>query len=233
MAVTRKADLGALSRLSSFPAIGENAQAELVRAARSYAAALWWANEDPNQSWLQLVTAAETAAKCRHLLTGEPVDLLREHWPEMWDAVQSADDDAKTQIAELLAEQMKATRRFVDFVEQCAPDPPDARPEFAQVDWSKMRKHASVVYGHRSKALHEGKPFPMPMLEEPKLDGRSVVQEIPFGLNAGGLGGVWKASETPMLLSAFEYIVRGALLRWWDELATTAQAESKTLEPQE
>jgi len=57
-------------------------------------------------------------------------------------------------------------------------------------------------------------------LEEPRSDHPGVVQEVPFGLNSGGLGGVWKASETPMLLSTFEYITRGAPLRWWDELAS-------------
>jgi hypothetical protein len=41
---------------------------------------------------------------------------------------------------------------------------------------------------------------------------------VPWGLNTGGLGGVWDAKEAPMLLSAFEYIARGSLLNWWDEL---------------
>ena len=43
-------------------------------------------------------------------------------------------------------------------------------------------------------------------------------QEVPFGLNSGGLGGIWDAAEVPMLLSTFEHIARGALLIWWDEL---------------
>jgi hypothetical protein len=61
------------------------------------------------------------------------------------------------------------------------------------------------------------------MLEQPRLEEPGVVQEIPFGLNAGGLGGVWDAAETPMLLSTFEYIAHGALLHWWDELASAAK----------
>jgi hypothetical protein len=118
---------------------------------------------------------------------------------------------------------MKATRRFIDFVTECAPEPPENRPEFDQLDWEKLRKFASTIYKYRSKALHESKPFPMPMLEAPRLDANGAPQEVPLGLNSGGLGGIWKASETPMLLSTFEYIVRGALLRWWDELAAASQ----------
>ena len=223
MAKLRTADLSGLARLKSFPAIGEPAQAELVRAARAYSAGLWWANEDPNQAWLLFVTAAETAATCRQLLSADPIDLLREHWSQMWNAIQSADADAQVQIANLLAEQMKATRRFIDFVVQCAPEAPAVRPQFDQFDWEKLRKHASTIYGYRSKALHEAKPFPMPMFEAPRLDAAGAIQEIPSGLNSSGLGGIWKAAEAPMLLSTFEYIIRGALLSWWDELALAAQ----------
>ncbi|BCY08730.1 hypothetical protein [Actinoplanes sp. L3-i22] len=224
MSKVRRADLGQLYRLGSFPRIEEVAQAELVRAARSYSSALWWANEDPNQSWLQLVTAAETAATCRQLLTAESTDLLQEIWPEMWSAIQSADSEGRADVAELLAEQMKATRKFIDFLTDCAPDEPEHRPQFDRLDWTKIRKHASTIYRYRSKALHEGKPFPLPMLEAPRIDPNGAPQEVPSGLNSGGQGGVWKASETPMLLSTFEYIVRGALLRWWDELAATGQS---------
>ncbi|MFB9235042.1 hypothetical protein ACFFWC_05755 [Plantactinospora siamensis] len=223
-AVARRADVAALRRLSMFAEINEIAQVELVRAARSYAAALWWANEDPNQAWLQFVTAVETAATCRQRLTAEPIDLLREHWPELWNELQHGSERARTRIASVLAEQTKATRKFIDFLTECAPEPPDERMEYGQLDWSKMRRHISVIYGHRSKALHTGKPFPMPMLSEPRRDNSGTFQEIPWGLNSGGLGGVWKASETPMLLSTFEYITRGALLRWWDELTSAASA---------
>jgi len=226
LAMRRKANLDATSRLESFPAIDETAQVELVRAARSYATALWWANEDPNQAWLQLVTAVETAAKCRQILTTESVDLLRELWPEVWEVIKSAADDAKVRIADLLAPQIRATRTFIDFVDECAPDPPSVRSSFAELDWNKMRQHARVIYGHRSQALHAGKPFPMPMLEQPRTEESGAVQETPLGLNAGGLGGVWDATETPMLLSIFEYIARGALLQWWDELASRRRAES-------
>jgi hypothetical protein len=81
-----------------------------------------------------------------------------------------------------------------------------------------MRKHAGVIYGHRSKALHTGKPFPMPMLEPPRRAGDQPLPEVPLGMSSGGLGGIWMAAETPMLLATFEHIARGALLKWWDEL---------------
>lgn len=81
-----------------------------------------------------------------------------------------------------------------------------------------MRDHAKTIYGHRSNALHAGKPFPMPMRETPRVGEGGVVQEAPWGLTSGGAGAIWERSETPMLLSTFEHIVRGVLLKWWDEL---------------
>jgi len=81
-----------------------------------------------------------------------------------------------------------------------------------------MRQHARRVYAYRSDALHGGKPFPLPMLDEPRIELNDAVQEVPYGLSTSGLGGSWMADEAPMLLSTFEHIARGALLRWWDEL---------------
>ena len=218
-ALTRPASLDSLDRLATFPGLDEKAQVELVRAARSYATGLWWANEDPNQAWLQFVTAVEIAAKQRQMDTGKPVELVEQQWSDLWAFLKDADEPVRAGVAGQLAPQMRATKRFVDFLTDRAPDPPEVRPQFGQLDWSKMRKHASLIYDHRSKALHGGKPLPLPMLAQPAVEESGAIQEAPYGLNTGGQGGVWDKKEAPMLLSTFEYLTRGALLAWWDELA--------------
>ncbi|MFV9452759.1 hypothetical protein ACNJ7E_04715 [Rhodococcus sp. NM-2] len=217
--VSRSTDLSGVSLLGSLPALDEDLQVELVRAARAYSQGIWWANEDPNQAWLQLVTAVEIAAGFRQKVADEPSALIEELWPELWTAIEPAEDSVRKKVSKLLAPQVRATRKFIDFLEKYSPARPDPEPQFDKLDWRQMRKHAQVVYRHRSKALHDGKPFPMPMLEVPRIDESGVLQETPSGLSAGGLGGVWLAEETPMLLSTFEYIVRGSLLRWWEEQA--------------
>jgi hypothetical protein len=124
----------------------------------------------------------------------------------------------RAEVSKLLARQIRATRKFIAFLTECAPEPPELRPSFGKLDWPKMAQHAKLIYGHRSDALHGGKPFPLPMLEQPRAEENGAFQEVPWGLNSGGLGGVWDAKEVPMLLSTFEYIARGSLLNWWDEL---------------
>lgn len=224
----RSANLEELHRLRLFPQVESSAAIELVRAARAYATAIWWANEDPDQGWLHLVSAVEIAATHRQADSATAVDLLREHWPEMWAAVGGLDDAVRAEVARQLVPQMRATRRFVTFVGELAPEPPSPRPEWDELDWTVMRSHAQLIYGHRSTALHAGKPFPLPMRETPRVDARGALQEAPWGLTSGGPGAIWERRETPMLLSTFEYIVRGALLKWWDELALTATSDQSS-----
>lgn len=217
-ALNRSAHLDRLSRLDSFPDLNEEAQVELVRAARAYATGLWWSNEDPNHAWLQMVTAVEIAANHRQRTKASPEALVEDLWPELWAALQPAEDAVRTEVMRLVAPLVRATRKFVDFLVECAPEPLELRPPFAGLDWVDMAHHAKLIYRHRSTALHGGKPFPLPMLVEPRTEENGAIQEVPWGLNAGGPGGIWDAKETPMLLSTFEYIARGALLTWWNEL---------------
>lgn len=219
----RAADLSALPLLGTFPWVGQGAQASLVRAARSYSSALWWANEDPNLAWLQLVTAIEAAAE--HVgLEGDDslsdVEVLQSEEPELWAAL--GDDNAvQGRVAAVLAPKMLVTRRFTNFLVNRRPSPPpeNERPPFDLLDWGDFRKCIQRVYRHRSTALHTGSPFPMPMLSEPEVSDSGAIQEVPGGLAAAGRGGVWHAKDSPMLLSTFEYITRLALLTWWQEIS--------------
>ncbi|MGC4989911.1 hypothetical protein [Nocardia salmonicida] len=221
--VTRPADLAGLTRLDTFPYLDEGSQVAIVRAARSYADAIWWANEDPNQSWLQLVTAVELAAKARQSRTKDHLALLEEFLPRVWAALDTVSDEARQKVAKELAPLSGATRSFVDFVCECAPPPPANRPPRDEaVNWEDMRSHATTIYRHRSMALHAGVPFPLPMLEDPAVDDADTIQEVAGGHSTAGLGGIWKASDYPMNLSTFEHIARGAILRWWDELIGAA-----------
>ncbi|WP_135848372.1 hypothetical protein [Serinibacter arcticus] len=220
--IQRNPNLDQLELLGSFPSLEGAAAIALVRAAREYTSGIWWANEDSDQGWLHLISAVEVAAAQRQKDSAEATDLLQTHWPEAWAALTPADSSVRAAMAEVLAPQMRASRRFVDFIEDLAPDPPEPRPPWDELDWSDMRRHARTIYTHRSNALHAGKPFPLPMRKAPREDSTGALQEAPWGLSSGGAGAIWMKKETPMLLSTFEYIVRGALLSWWGELAETS-----------
>ncbi len=79
-----------------------------------------------------------------------------------------------------------------------------------------MKKSLAKVYGYRSDALHGGIPFPPPMCAVPhQHDG--LAAETP-GTAYSALGAVWTKKDLPMFLHTFEYIVRGALLKWWQSM---------------
>jgi hypothetical protein len=102
------------------------------------------------------------------------------------------------------------------------PDPPAARPpEYMRFsyDADNLRKAMSVIYGHRSKSLHNGTAFPLPMCRPPATHPPDPTpQEVPMGLATSSQGASWKRDRTPMVLNTFEHITRGALINWWNSL---------------
>ena len=81
-----------------------------------------------------------------------------------------------------------------------------------------MPRHLRTIYGYRSKALHEGTPFPYPMCEVPfQHEDWAAHAETPLGLATTVGDTTWAREATPMLLHTFEYIARGVLQNWWKE----------------
>jgi hypothetical protein len=91
------------------------------------------------------------------------------------------------------------------------------------VSWDReeMRNSLRTIYNHRSRALHDGIPFP-PAMRDPVMyvGGVSAIpSERPSFISAHQGGGTWLAKDAPMFLHTFEYIARGAILNWFSTLA--------------
>ena len=210
--------------LSTFPHLGSEDASALARAARLYANALWWANEDTNFAWLQMVGAVEAAAARRNEAGQQPLSTLEELQPRLWEALDGAPEETKQKVEELVVRPSSATRKFLGFVENFAPRAPQPRPAFG-LDWTRLRKHLGIIYDHRSRALHDGRPFPHPMLDKPMQGPDGQPSEVPVGMSATAKGSSWMAKEMPMLLHTFEYVARGALLNWWHDLAPVVKSQ--------
>lgn len=111
---------------------------------------------------------------------------------------------------------------FTKFVLQFHPDPPKQRPsaDTLQFEWTEnnFRRTLKLVYEYRSRALHDGKPFPPPMLDRPwQYNHHSPPIEVPGpGFGVSTMGGTWRKEELPINLHTFHYITRHTLLNWWD-----------------
>ena len=120
-----------------------------------------------------------------------------------------------------------ATKKFNQFLAKFSPkEPPTDRPILCQVDWSEssLKKTFNKIYDYRSKALHEGTPFPEPMCRPPTRDHQNqMLAERPdVGLAEASLRASWKAKDVPMNLHLFEYVVRHSLLSWWRSMIVEA-----------
>ena len=226
-AVTGKHSMMPIEKMKTFAALSPEQAIVLVRAARLYQDALWLAESEPNLSWLMLVAAVETAAHYWHSSKDSPLERLSQERPEFVEYLKATGiKGLETQIANEFADSIGSTKKFVEFLLAYLPPPPEKRPvEWGQVEWSSdnLKKAFSKIYSYRSKALHDGMPFPAPMCEPPfqhKLG--EAVSERPIGLAASVGSGTWLAKDTPMLLHTFEYIARNTLDAWWTSMAASA-----------
>jgi hypothetical protein len=214
--ISRMPLLDALPRLAPLDA------SVLVIAARQYQEAIWVAEADPQRAWLLLISAVETVASRWSMASLSPVERLRTSRPRL-EAILDEGGGIKLveAVATEIAPYMGATVKFRDFLLAFLPDPPTKRaPVPHRIPWeTKYLKRAfERLYGYRSRTLHGGAAFPSPLCEPP--DG---LEELTKGSSISGRH-VWKPTNVPMFLHVFEYIVRGALLAWWQMLVPPANS---------
>ncbi len=217
--------LNDLDSLTVFPKLSPSEAIAVVRAARLYQDALWIVESEPSLSWVMLVSAVETAANHWRTAKDPPLERLKSSKPKLVELLEATGiEGLSAQVADHIAESLGSTRKFVDFITTFLSPPPLVRPnnEEAQHSWNpkEIRKTMRLIYDYRSKALHDGRPFPAPMCQPPYRDESSgALTEKPICLAMSTMGGTWQTKDTPMLLYTFEYIVRHALLKWWKSMA--------------
>lgn len=201
-----------------FPKVTAEEAMAIIRSSRIYQEAIWISDTDPALSWLLLVSSIEAAAEFWRKEKDLPIERLRASKPELEEVLlEYGNGDLVQEVAVLMANFMGATKKFVDFLITYLPKPPEKRPPAGfQILWDEenLSKSFKKIYDWRSKALHGGTPFPLPMCNPPH-NFKGYLAEKPIGLASEAKGGVWVAKDIPMLLHTFEYIARHSLLNWW------------------
>ncbi|HEY2171303.1 MAG TPA: hypothetical protein VGJ30_16880 [Candidatus Angelobacter sp.] len=212
-----------LQILNSLPGLSPSKVNALVRAARLYQDGLWLAESEPELTWLLFVSAVESAANEWRRDSGSNIERLKTSKPELYNILVShLDKNLLPLVANTFAESMGATKKFIDFCMEFIPNPPAERPaEWAQFSWEPCtyRKAIKLVYGYRSLALHDGRPFPSPMCSPPYADPSwAAPAERMISLGSHERGSTWMAKDIPLNLHCFEYITRSTIMRWWRSL---------------
>jgi hypothetical protein len=216
-------------QINSYISLTPNQASELIRSARLYQDAVWVSESSPEISWLLLVSAVEVAANYwypKEKISDDLVEQLKHFKPELFKDLEKLEDTGAKAIeivSQHLEGELKSTKKFMKFLLTFKPkSPPTDRPLSYQVKWSgtSMEKIFNKIYTYRSCALHGGTPFPKSMCIPPVLDWENKIPyELPdVGLAHSTLGGFWKAEDLPAHLHIFEYIVRQALLNWWNSM---------------
>ncbi len=207
--------------LVNLPSLKPHDASALIKAARLYQDAIWISESEPALAWLLFVSSIETAADHWQKKKDSPVERLKAFDIDLVRTLeQSGDEFLIETVANAIADVVGSTKKFVDFLIDYLPPPPEIRPAlFVQHPWDVdvFRDSFNTIYKCRSKALHGGISFPLPMCEPP-MKFENIFAEKQFGLATGAKGAVWVAKDTPMLLHLFEYIVRNSLIKWWDSL---------------
>ena len=224
---TREHSIKPIHDLIKFPSLSPGQATDLVRAARLYQDALWTVEVEPNLAWLMLVSAVETAANSFYTRRGPPLERLRASRPDFVAFLENTGvEGLASKVAVEFADSLGASKKFCEFLEKFLPPPPNLRPEGTntQVNWeiSNLKRVFRKIYDYRSRALHDGIPFPGPMCIPPFLSPAhgEVAEEKPIGLGSQIGIHAWENKETPILFNTFEYIVRNALNGWWTEIGT-------------
>lgn len=194
----------------------------LVRSARLYQDALWLCESEPEIAWLFLVSAVESIANEWNQEHGDAVERLSFSKPDLFGYLEShSDSTLLMRIATEFADTLGSTQKFVKFCLKHLPPAPTPRPaEWAQFPWSKtkMREALSKIYEYRSRALHDGRPFPAPMCSPPRsMREWNAPAETLTSLGIHQAGSTWLKNDVPFHLHVFEYIARSAILEWWRE----------------
>ncbi|SNT55693.1 hypothetical protein SAMN05443665_104418 [Actinomadura meyerae] len=221
---TRLAD--AECYLNTFAGVASPDAVAIMRAARQYADALWWADLDPRISWIKLFGALEAAAD-RWDVGVRPdsiVQLERRH-KGMYNRLSKKVPDALPLVAKSISGTLGAEGKLIDFALTYAPPPPATRPEFGLMDWDNLEVALRVLYDHRSRDLHGGIPFPEPLCSPPLTDSNDYAAEAFPGMGATSGGGSWPADRLPMYLHTFAYITGEVLRSWWLGLPTDTKPE--------
>jgi hypothetical protein len=211
------------ARLSTYPKLSPQQAVALVRSARRYQDALWLAETQPELAWLLLVSALEVASTFWFSTT--TLDKVEAFKAARSSLASKLEKDAPHLVEPLASELFaitKSTAKFLNFMMKFKSAEPPMRPvEVYQLSWddAEYKKTMGIIYGHRSKALHEGIPFPEPMCG-PIMNLGGTFSEIPSCGGASSYNAVWSQEDIPMQLHVFEHITRSSLLQWWDDMAS-------------
>ena len=195
-------DLRDLQILHSLPRLEQAEAIALIKSARLYQIALWYADVTPEISWIFFVSAIEAAATYWDGQKYDARERLIISFPKIVSILkQKSNGELIDKIANELEGVIGSTGKFISFMKRFKPEPPKSRPIACTFDFGDASYIGAMkkIYSYRSKALHGGIAFPHPMCRPPIVQHppNDKPNEVPLGLSSSSLGATWRAKDTP------------------------------------
>ena len=216
-------DIGAalLPLFNSYPLLSPPEAISLIRGARLHQDGLWLAEGQPALAWLLFVSALEVVSVHHQASTFSREQILKDWKPKLHSDLDKAGGlPLISKVAKHLERQLDAGKRLLAFIETFRPpSPPRPSGDHYAISWEWANLEAALkrIYDYRSRALHDGTPFPDPMCGPAMQGGRYV--EKPDSIATATRDAAWLSEDLPMLLHVFEHITRSTIVSWWRSLA--------------
>ena len=208
----------------------------IIKASKLYSDAIFLGETDPNIAFVLLVSSIESVAEDFFCSSGinNFTDLFVKESEicEIMKKTKAKYGVQNKKISDLFINDKsnKNTKipidiKFMFFLIKFMPheSPPNIGDisENYQLNWNekiKMLEAFATIYNYRSRYLHDGTSFPLPMLLSPLQFPFKFYPEKPPA-NCYHEGIYFDEMALPMYLYVFEYIVQKSIKNWWLDLS--------------
>ncbi len=193
----------------------------LIRAAKLYRDAIWLIESETQLSWIMLVSAIEVIAQEKdERPDSTPIEIFQRDHEKLFKDIKSlCDEKLLNTIAKTFVDKKNVCRKYKLFLSEFLPKPPSIRPpQHLRINWDDLKINSNTknplmqIYEYRSNYLHTGQSFPQAgrlehdFAEKPSESYIFIDNEYKMTKNL------------PLTINTFEYIVRNAILGWWNSI---------------
>ena len=204
----------------------------IIKAAKLYSDAIFLGETEPNIAFILLISAIESVAEGYFYASDIKnfSDLFEKESKicEIMQTTKATYGVQKKSISKLFKgnkidnkKNIQIDIKFMFFLIKFMPNisPPNIGdiPKHYQLAWNdkeKMLEAFATIYNYRSRYLHDGTSFPLPMLLSPlQFPFKFYPEKPPANCSHGGI--YFYEMDLPMYLYVFEYIVQQSIQNWW------------------
>lgn len=193
--------------------LNPDCQKRFINAASFYHRALLTIEEEPDMAYLHLVTSIEALSSAEGIKY--KYKSVKDYDEDLYGVLESMDDyQLKEEIENIILKKIlkkeNPTQKFVKFIyNHVEKDFWDDSTNIYKIKFDELERTLKNIYNKRSRALHDGEPFPVNIFYPPLFSNADVPR---FGLRSGEKR--WSTKDVIPYPHFFERLVNHVLLTY-------------------